>query len=84
MIRRLFLALVAFLCLAGMAAVVPAQQPAPQMAADTNAQTVYITKTGKRYHRAGCRYLTSTQRAVSLKEAKAMGLTPCKVCQPPE
>jgi hypothetical protein len=84
MMRKLFLTLIAFLCIAGMPAVAPGQQPTPQKASDTKAQTVYITRTGKRYHRAGYRYLTSSQRAVSLKEAKEMGLTPCKVCRPPE
>jgi hypothetical protein len=84
MLRRFVLTLFAFLCLAGMPAIVPAQQPAPQRAADTKTETVYVTKTGKRYHRRSCRYLTSSQRSMSLKDAKAAGYTPCKVCRPPE
>src|SRR4051812_31521830 len=35
------------LCLGGMPAVVPAQQPAPAKTTDTKSQTVYITRTGK-------------------------------------
>jgi hypothetical protein len=54
-----------------MPAVVPAQQPAPQRATDTKAQTVYITRTGKKYHRDACRYLRSSRIPVSLKDAKA-------------
>lgn len=47
--------------------------------AKTDSQTVYVTPTGKRYH------LISTcggknSRAVSLSQAKSMGLTPCKKC----
>ena len=45
----------------------------------SNSKTVYITKTGKRYHYNGnCNggtYIKST-----LSEAKARGLTPCKKC----
>jgi hypothetical protein len=71
MVRKLFVTLVAFLCLAGMPAVVPAQQPAPQKATDTKAVTVYITRTGKKYHRDGCRYLKNGRIPVSLKDADA-------------
>ena len=83
MVRKLFLTLVAVLCLAGTPAVVPAQQPAPQKTTDTKTQTVYITKTGKKYHRDGCRYLKS-RIPISLKDAKANGYMPCSVCRPPQ
>lgn len=44
---------------------------------------VHITRTGKKYHRAGCRYLSHSDIVVTLKEAKARGLAPCSVCNPP-
>jgi DNA-entry nuclease len=44
---------------------------------------VHITKTGTKYHKAGCRTLKSDIE-VTLKEAKAQGLSPCKVCNPPQ
>ena len=50
---------------------------------DPQTQTVYITKTGKKYHRDGCRYLASSKTPISLKDAKARGYTACKVCHPP-
>lgn len=54
----------------------PAADPAP---AQGNARTVYVTKTGKRYHYDsscnGGTYYPST-----LAEAKSRGLTPCKKC----
>ena len=45
-------------------------------------QVVYVTKTGRKYHRAGCRYLKYSSRAVSREEAEHWGLEPCKVCRP--
>lgn len=46
--------------------------------------TVHITETGKKYHRAGCRYLAESDQEVTLAEAKARGLEPCGVCGPPQ
>jgi len=51
---------------------------------DQQTQTVYITRTGKKYHREGCRYLASSKIAINLKDSKAAGYTACKVCHPPE
>ena len=65
--------------------------PAPPMAeqvessspaSDTKTITVYVTATGKKYHREGCRYLSRSRIAKALEEAKA-GYTACKVCKPP-
>ena len=47
-------------------------------------QTVFITRTGKTYHCDGCRYLSASKIPISLKDARANGYTPCKVCHPPE
>lgn len=55
--------------------------PAPAEKKDI---TVYITKTGSKYHREGCRYLTKSCIPISLEDAKARGYTPCSVCGPPE
>lgn len=55
-------------------------------AADSsNSETmVYITATGKKYHRAGCRTLKKSDTEVTLDEAKSMGLSPCGICNPPQ
>lgn len=45
-------------------------------------ELVYVTNTGKKYHRAGCRFLDQSKRALSLDNAAA-GYEPCKVCRPP-
>ncbi|MDA7665684.1 hypothetical protein OAH46_02970 [Verrucomicrobia bacterium] len=41
---------------------------------------VYITKSGKKYHAAGCRYLKATGKRVSLVEVQGLGLSAGKVC----
>ncbi len=43
---------------------------------------VYVTRTGTRYHRAGCRYLARSRIPVALKDAAAR-YAPCSVCGPP-
>ena len=45
--------------------------------------TVYVTKTGKKYHKAGWRYLSKSKLASTLAEAKTR-YTACKVCLPPK
>jgi len=49
---------------------------------DNQSQVVYRTKTGKKYHRAGCSYLKS-KIETTVSEAQNMGLTPCSGCNPP-
>jgi len=46
-------------------------------------ETVYITRTGRKYHRAGCRYLSRSMIPISLEDAQAE-YEPCSVCEPPE
>ena len=47
------------------------------------AQTVYVTKTGKKYHTESCRYLKYSKIKMDLKQAKSSGYGACKVCKPP-
>ncbi len=49
---------------------------------DEKTEIVYITKTGEKYHRAGCRYLSKSQIAIELDDAVARGYEPCSVCKP--
>lgn len=48
----------------------------------TIAQTVYVTKTGSKFHKSSCRYLQSSKIAISLSDAKDKGFTACSVCKP--
>ncbi len=50
--------------------------------ADYSSPTVYITKTGSKYHRNGCRCLSKSKIPVSLKDAKKRGYDPCGICKP--
>ena len=45
------------------------------------AQTVYVTRTGSKYHRGNCRYLRLSKIAISLEKAK-QSYGPCSVCKP--
>ena len=51
---------------------------------DNQSVTVYITDTGSKYHRTGCKYLKKSKHAISLKDAKAQGYGPCSICNPPQ
>jgi endonuclease YncB( thermonuclease family) len=53
-------------------------------AADQGTPTVYITDTGKKYHRDGCNSLSRTKHAVSLADAQSQGYGPCQNCKPPQ
>ena len=41
---------------------------------------VFVTASGTRYHRAGCRYLSAPRTATTKAQAAAKGYTPCKAC----
>lgn len=61
---------------------------APEMENRTKTEsqdiTVYRTRTGSKYHRAGCQYLAKGSIPISLKDAAAKGLGPCSRCNPPK
>jgi hypothetical protein len=59
----------------------PPRLPTPSVAADAE-ETVYVTRTGAKYHRAGCRSLARSRIPMSLKEA-AGRYGPCSICRPP-
>ena len=41
---------------------------------------VFVTKTGTKYHRAGCSYLKSSANEITLEEAEGQGYGPCSRC----
>jgi len=82
--RRILTFVFAVFMLVSLPAVAVAQQPAPLQQTQTKEQTVYVTKTGKKYHREGCRYLLQSKIPMKLEDAKAKGYEPCKVCHPPQ
>ena len=44
-------------------------------------QLVYLTRTGTKYHRDGCRFLARSRIPTHLKDVGSHG--PCSVCKPP-
>lgn len=60
----------------------PVDEENNQSSAPTQ-ETVYITKTGEKYHKEGCRYLSKSKIPIDLSEAIASGYGPCSVCNPP-
>jgi competence protein ComEC len=60
---------------------VPVPKPVPQPS-QPNSTIIYTTNTGTKYHRDGCRYLSSSKILISIENAIAKGLTPCSVCNP--
>jgi hypothetical protein len=58
-------------------------QAKPKPAPSDADVTVYVTKTGEKYHRAGCSSLRKSAIPMKLKDAVAAGYEPCKRCKPP-
>ena len=57
-------------------------QPNIPASGPTEDVTVYVTRTGSKYHRAGCRYLAQSSMPMLLSTASAR-YGPCSVCNPP-
>ncbi len=55
-----------------------APTPQPQAGSDT----VYITRTGIKFHRFGCRHLRYSAIPINRADAIARGYAPCLVCRP--
>lgn len=57
-------------------------QEAPALDEEQQSEEVYITRTGKKYHRGSCSSLRRSKIPISLREAK-LGYGPCSRCNPP-
>jgi methylphosphotriester-DNA--protein-cysteine methyltransferase len=45
-------------------------------------EIVYVTKTGKKFHRSGCSSLRSSAIPMTRAQAIAKGYAPCQKCNP--
>ncbi len=54
--------------------------PADQSSGYAKEDIVYVTKSGKKYHKENCPYLKSTKIMVSLEQALMEGKKPCSKC----
>ena len=77
------LTLAAALCLSAFALAAPAE-PLDGAPAEETAAEVYITVSGKKYHRGSCAFLKKSKIGVTLQDAKSRGYTPCSKCKPPQ
>ena len=47
-----------------------------------NAQSVYKTPSGKKYHLGTCRMVNNVSEKITLERAAELGLGSCKICNP--
>ena len=82
--KRILIALLFMLTLVGVHVVSSSIEGAAPVVIhqDKKEETVYITRTGEKYHLGHCRYLRKSKIPISKKNAKARGYTACKVCKP--
>lgn len=80
-------ALVLFLAVLGLSwsfsALATATPSRPAPLADPQHVTVYVTKTGKKYHRGTCQHLRQSKIPMDLEDARKI-YSPCSVCKPPQ
>lgn len=61
----------------------PTEPPLAQPSALPAADTVYVTASGRKYHRPGCWHIKNRETTpLPAPDAQALGYTPCKDCQP--
>jgi micrococcal nuclease len=65
-------------------AATPASAPAVEQPAAGDDVLVYVTAHGRKYHTQNCQHVRHGATAVTLKEARARGLSPCSRCKPPQ
>jgi len=51
-----------------------------ELPAYTDEAIVYVTRTGKKYHEAGCSHLSKSSIPVTLEQAVLEGREPCSRC----
>lgn len=55
---------------------------ASETSCDEKSDSVYITKTGKKYHRSGCSSLSKSKIEIKRSDAVSRGYQPCRMCKP--
>jgi hypothetical protein len=80
--RRTFIALLALLFVGGVAVQAPTAAATERPALLAPADKVFITASGDKYHRDGCRHLRKSKIETTRGEAEKAGKTACKVCKP--
>ncbi|HLW30709.1 MAG TPA: hypothetical protein VKX40_00500 [Aequorivita sp.] len=60
----------------------PAPLYSPIASVHPISETVYVTKTGSKYHRGTCHHLRKSKIRTTKSEAKNNGYTACSHCKP--
>ena len=47
-----------------------------------HAQSVYVTKTGTKYHKESCFHLKDSKKEIEFKKVKTLNYSACKHCKP--
>jgi len=79
MFRRVFLVL-ALLCSLFVSGAPALQAREAQSTVQTKDCVVYVTRTGHKYHKAGCSYLKRSAIQTTRAEALKAGYSPCSRC----
>jgi hypothetical protein len=53
------------------------------VAVTASGQAIFKTPSGKKYHLGSCHTVKNVSEKITLQQARALGLEPCKVCKPP-
>ena len=61
---------------------VPQKEDHPTEVLMDRDDVVFVTSSGEKYHRDGCRYLTESRIPMALSEARGRGYEPCGICNP--
>lgn len=64
----------------GVAATATSEKAAPLPYSTGN--EVYVTESGRKFHRKDCRYVKKGGRPLTREEAVKLGYTPCSICKP--
>ena len=51
-----------------------------ELSAYTDEAIVFVTRTGKKYHEAGCSHLSKSSIPITLEQAQLEGKEPCSRC----
>lgn len=60
----------------------PVAESQPLETVAVKEQVVYITKTGKKYHKGSCHHLKKSKIEIKKAKAKELGYTACGTCKP--
>ena len=80
--RRILIGALALLFVGGVAVPPPSAEAADRPALLAPTDKVFVTDSGDKYHREGCRPVRKSKMETTRAEAEKSGKKACKVCKP--